>query len=760
MDKTIDRWTDPDGNGYAFKDTVARAQNRATIDKMNTETADRKSELDIERKRIDNLIQELPATAGEYQQSKLVLHSYDNTAVKCTTTSGNYTNVPAFTTDQGGPLSSLYTKKSNYQIAVNKSGLYLFELRIHVNSLIANKRVELAPFVNDTRIAALASSYNTAGSFALTQVAALPLWLSANDTVDFRIAPIDAAEVSLQLGDVLVYAIDWEDKFKIPDYTGYAAETKDIRTGADGTVYGTAGEAVRKQIGNLTEDLDGFAYNYIKEKGYVAYETGNVHELGEVENTGFLPIKKGMIVKVKGIAFPSKDGRGLALYDTNKSFIEGYQYNENDVYKFEVKRDGYLNCTIVSDDITIIANQNGISNAMFYIMQDVNSTLNSKLNNIIIQNYSTAKQLEIVDTQKGYAVKNNGLKENAGWINSLKFLCEPYQKIFTDNANSHQNYPWIVLFDENNNVVGSTDLNESGGGEIIAPHNVAYGWMNCYQLISYANTQLYTEEINENILPEKLKRLTDESNPLSNLLENGGYTNIFKKISCIGDSLTEGVFEYTEGGEVKYAGKPQGLEPYSYPTQLARMTGATVNNYGVGGATAKSWLETTECSNCFKNENKAQAYIIALGTNDTDYSGNVDTDIDLKNYSNNADTFVGNYAKIIQKCLELQPKAKVFVVTIPKTRTDYHHAWTTGNSQIKSIAEKLGVYVLDVFTYSESHDNPDKYKEHFYTGGHRNAIGYKRTAVEYATYISWLIYNNPNDFKNTHFIEMDYEYTD
>lgn len=266
MDKTIDRWTDPDGNGYAFKDTVARAQNRATIDKMNDETADRKSELDIERKRIDNLIKELPATAGEYQQSKLVLHSYDNTVVKCTTTSGNYTNVPAFTTDQGGPLSSLYTKKSNYQIAVNKSGLYLFELRIHVNSLIANKRVELAPFVNDTRNAALASSYNTAGNFTLTQVAALPLWLSANDTVDFRIAPIDAAEVSLQLGDVLVYAIDWEDKFKIPDYTGYAAETKDIRTGADGVVHNTAGEAVRKQIGKLTEDIDNFPFQLIKSK--------------------------------------------------------------------------------------------------------------------------------------------------------------------------------------------------------------------------------------------------------------------------------------------------------------------------------------------------------------------------------------------------------------------------------------------------------------------------------------------------------------
>lgn len=466
-----------------------------------------------------------------------------------------------------------------------------------------------------------------------------------------------------------------------------------------------------------------------------------------------------MIIKVKGIAFPHKDYRGLALYDTNKSFIEGYRYNENDVYKFEVKRDGYLNCTIVGNDITIIANQNGISNAMLYIEQDVNSTLTDRLSNIIVQKYSTAKQLEIVDTQEGYAVKNDGSKEHTGWISSLKFLCEPHQKIFTENAHAHQNYPWIVLFDKNNNVVGSTNLNESGGGEIIAPQNVAYGWMNCYQLVSFAMTQLYTEEINENILPDTFKRFNDKSNPLSNLLENGGYTSIFSKISCIGDSLTEGVFEYTENGEVKYAGIPQGFEPYSYPSQLARMTGANVGNYGVGGATAKSWLTTAACEKCFKEENKSQAYIIALGTNDTNYDGNVDTDIDISNYNNNADTFVGNYAKIIQKCLELQPKAKVFVVTIPKTRTDYHHAWTTGNSQIKAIANKLGVYVLDVFTYSESHDNPDEYKNHFYLGGHRSAIGYKQTAMEYATYISWIIYNNPDDFRDVQYIGTDYEFT-
>ena len=56
MDKTIDRWTDPDGNGYAFKDTVARTQNRELINKISIETADRKAEVNTERKRIDNLI--------------------------------------------------------------------------------------------------------------------------------------------------------------------------------------------------------------------------------------------------------------------------------------------------------------------------------------------------------------------------------------------------------------------------------------------------------------------------------------------------------------------------------------------------------------------------------------------------------------------------------------------------------------------------------------------------------------------------------
>ena len=62
METTINKWTDPDGNKYYFKDEVARAQNREAI-----------KDVDIERKRIDNLVKDTTDNVVEYKADNFLM---------------------------------------------------------------------------------------------------------------------------------------------------------------------------------------------------------------------------------------------------------------------------------------------------------------------------------------------------------------------------------------------------------------------------------------------------------------------------------------------------------------------------------------------------------------------------------------------------------------------------------------------------------------------------------------------------------------
>lgn len=245
MDKTIDRWTDPDGNGYAFKDTVARAQNRATIDKMNAETADRKAEVGIERKRIDNLVKDTTDNVVEYKADNFLMSCKSDAQASTTETALNvFKNISS----KSENLGNFITISSNSKIQIKKSGLYSFDCKVQVTGVNASTGRQYARLkINDVQkneymISLIGETDEEFTNFIVS--------LNEGDTISFTgESDFDDTWITLY---TTIHILDYDGKVKIPDIT---KEVSDIRVGEDGTVYGTAGEAVRKQIGNLTEDF-------------------------------------------------------------------------------------------------------------------------------------------------------------------------------------------------------------------------------------------------------------------------------------------------------------------------------------------------------------------------------------------------------------------------------------------------------------------------------------------------------------------------
>lgn len=250
-----------------------------------------------------------------------------------------------------------------------------------------------------------------------------------------------------------------------------------------------------------------------------------------------------------------------------------------------------------------------------------------------------------------------------------------------------------------------------------------------------------------------------DDNPLADRKESGGFANIFGSFTCIGDSLTYGTLE--QGSVEEY--RSTGVRGYDYPAYMSRALGVPVNNLGIAGATAMSWLKYALSHDYFAKY-PADAYIIALGTNDIDsdvggITGEL-TDINADDMSlTNTETDLGAYAAIIQNIKVVNPKAKIFIVTVPYTRN--YAPWNDrANEKYRAVADMFGAYVIDLAKYGVQPEDRDAWREIYYVGGHLNALGYYDLAVRYMTYIDWIVRHNTADFKQAAFIQTEFSYTE
>ena len=186
----------------------------------------------------------------------------------------------------------------------------------------------------------------------------------------------------------------------------------------------------------------------------------------------------------------------------------------------------------------------------------------------------------------------------------------------------------------------------------------------------------------------------------------------YDNLTFIGDSLTA-CMVYTSQTQDRFARKKWG-------DIVARLSGANSDIYAVGGYTS------TDAWNAYKDNIIAkdnQLYVVYLGTNGG-LTDTVSTDCAGDDYTQYADTYTGNYGKILGKIKSLGKKAILVKVYAPLAIRDLT------NKVIDDFGEKFDFPVIESIYNKDYcyHCYPDK------TGineVHYNDLGYTYFAYEF-----------------------------
>ena len=557
------------------------------------------------------------------------------------------------------------------------------------------------------------------------------------------------SEITARIDNIIAHNNDTEGN----------TELLDIRVGTDGTIYGSAGEAIRQQLKKIKFNtvVDRLVYcgvyiDTVDRKISCNSLTGNSGKMyfannqwGNIDDYSNSEIDYGILLDE-------------CLEKTGYNATWAYVIDPiNKKFAFRQLNDNTDELKVLNTDIIILVGHfsasNGkplIFNPIFYcnnIYMDgvLQTTAPVHISNKIIG--ATTGKIELDTVNKTLTLSGLFFFENGNWKNFSNPLIFDLTS-YTVNSSGES----IRILLNSNNSLEIRNINSE-----ILPNDIFI----CVIFVKnsdwvFDKSRVFTQEVVKTFTyidgvvmnPDIATLKTDVEKAKKTIGNNKTTCKIFKKVCCCGDSYTSGYIVDSEGNAHTTN------EDYAYPHYMATMTGNEWINCGHSGANVLTWQTLERGLPKAQSIGKVQAYIIGLMINDTSSGTDRYVPIGTKDdIGTENQSYYGGMSAIIRELNAISPLAKIFVCTCPNKGD----AFSPYNQAVYDIVDAYKntypVHCLDLLDNIEMYSNSSLTNDSHY--GHYTAIGYEQFAEILSVIMSNYINDNIADFQDVAFIEYD-----
>lgn len=517
------------------------------------------------------------------------------------------------------------------------------------------------------------------------------------------------------------------------------AELLDIRVGANGVTYPSAGGAVREQVGGLKSDLQDGIQNGFTDAITLSYELGKINDNTGIDESSTNYIRsKGFFTATADIHFKKYKESYMYImkYDSNGTF-EGRTFYGNSVeeadyaitagYKYRIS---YMHYPYETATLSW-ANEIKLYSRRIEWLQDIQ---------IALENLDTEITTFGVKRLLNYGVKNEvSINWSVGWIDSSTGAVQTGTSAIINSTAVSLTDDIVIrkikdstlqIYEYTNGSFTRIGVNQ-GVSEYHLTVNTDATYKFCYYRVPYetATVDSYKEDF-------VISYISDELAALERFSAVSG-----KKWVAIGDSLTDPVTLSEFSGD----------ETKNYTNLVAEKLGLTLANVGVSGSGywRKSTISPYKGFYQVAQTIPTDADIVTLfgSFNDMGVDGGTSGRNILGTiYDDGTATVGGCINQAIKNVIARVPNAVIGIIlptpwnAMTQTASELatYEAYT---NLVKGVAERYSLPVLDLFHHSNLRPWDDTFKATYYKnadGVHPNHYGHMRIAGYIADFVESL----------------------